>query len=142
MNSRSLTPPPRKNISPALDQLVSGESQTPASSAPSAPNTAPAAFAPPQPEASSAAVSSIYASPLPGLPWEASEVSGHHKQLISLRVPEDEYLMVKFLGETTYNDSQQSIALRGLRNEIKRMMNERGIQIHEDPKTGKLSRKK
>lgn len=160
MNGRSLTPPPtKKPPSPDLDAVVAGDNgaQTisahapqPAAAATSTVTTPPSvkaealssATTPPAVQSSEAAMSVAYASIPPVLPWEVKGVSPHHKQLISLRAPEDEYLMAKFLGDTTYGDSLQSIALRGLRNEIKRMMRDRGIAIEENKETGKLSGKK
>ena len=47
------------------------------------------------------------------------------------KMPEPEYLMLKWLAETTYNANQNRIALVALRKEIKLRMAERGITVEE-----------
>lgn len=124
-NERSLTPPP---VSRAImenreqvDRFVSGEVQS-LKPALDVPGDDGHILRPVVPK---------------NFPWRDNKVSSKHKQLMTVRVPEDEYLMARFLGETTYGESIQLIALRGLRQEIKRMMRERGVEVTEDA-TGKL----
>lgn len=69
-------------------------------------------------------------------PW--LDASPKHLKLVPLRMPEDEAMMLKYLGETTYGDSANSIMLAAVRKEIAKRMRDRGFKITLDKK-GKIS---
>ncbi len=71
-------------------------------------------------------------------PWMEAGVSPDRKRPCSIRMPETEYHMLRWLGETTYGEGFQSLMLAGARDVIKRMMLERGFRVQEDEKTGQL----
>lgn len=134
-NVKTLTPPPIAKMlmenREQIDKFVAGDTQALVAPGGEVGSTT----APPRAVGESGLAPRIVDSG--SLPWRDSKVSSKHKQLMTVRVPEDEYLMARFLGETTYGESIQLIALRGLRQEIKRMMRERGIEVTQDS-TGKL----
>lgn len=76
--------------------------------------------------------------PQNGFPWDDPLVSKHHAKQFPLRLPEDEYAMLKFIGSTTFNESAQSYALRGVRAEIARELRRRGFVVTFERGTGKL----
>lgn len=69
-------------------------------------------------------------------PWIGA--SAKHLKLVPLRMPEDEAMMLKYLGETTYGDSANSIMLTAVRKEISKRLRDRGFKVTQDRK-GKLS---
>lgn len=72
-----------------------------------------------------------------GYPWEGRSTQ-HYKQK-PFRMLEDEAEMLNYLGETTYGETSQSIFLAGIRAEISRRMRDRGFNVTQDRKTGKLT---
>lgn len=69
-------------------------------------------------------------------PWIGA--SPKHLKLVPLRMPEDEAMMLKYLGETTYGDSANSIMLTAVRKEIAKRLRDRGFRVTQDKK-GKIS---
>jgi hypothetical protein len=69
-------------------------------------------------------------------PW--IDASPKHLKLVPLRMPEDEAMMLKYLGETTYGNSANSIMLSAVRKEIAKRMRDRGFKVTQDRK-GKIS---
>lgn len=63
------------------------------------------------------------------LPWV--DADRRYKRTVMLKIPEHEFFMLKWLAGTTYEGSQQGIALAAVRAEIKRRMAERGIVVEE-----------
>lgn len=76
--------------------------------------------------------------PSRGFPWDDPSVSKHHAKQFPLRLPEDEYAMLKFIGSTTFDESAQSYALRGVRAEIAKELRRRGFVVSLERRTGKL----
>lgn len=69
-------------------------------------------------------------------PW--LDASPKHLKLVPLRMPEDEAMMLKYLGETTYGDSANSIMLSAVRKEVAKRMRDRGFKVTQDRK-GKIN---
>lgn len=69
-------------------------------------------------------------------PWEGK--STQHTKQKPFRMLEDEAEMLKFLGDTTYNQTAQSIFEEAIRIEMVKRFRERGYTVSQDPKTGKL----
>jgi hypothetical protein len=59
-------------------------------------------------------------------PWE--DANPKVPKVFNLRFTEVQYRMLWFLSETTMGETMHSIAMRGVQNEVARMMRERGIK--------------
>jgi hypothetical protein len=64
-------------------------------------------------------------------PWE--DADPRIPKTFNLRFEMPDYIRLKWLGDTTFEESMHSIAMRGALQEIDRMLRERGIQ---PPKRG------
>lgn len=73
---------------------------------------------------------------IPRFPWIGA--SPKHLKLTPLRMPEDESMMLKFIGETTYGESANSIMLAAVRKEIVKRLRDRGFKVSQDRK-GKIT---
>ena len=60
-------------------------------------------------------------------PWVGAD--RRYKQSVMLKVPEYEYLIVKWLAETTYDASQNSIYLEAMREYVIPRLRERGFTV-------------
>lgn len=61
------------------------------------------------------------------VPWLGAD--RRYKQSVMLKVPEYEYLIVKWLAETTYDASQNSIYLEAMREYVIPRLRERGFTV-------------
>lgn len=116
----SLDPEKEKSVrSEEASRFILGDAakQTPAAPAAPAPAT-PASVAP-------AAVREQY-------PWE--EGDPRYLQNFMLRIPETEFLMLKWIAGTTYGESQNSIALAAVRDALEKLLTERGFRVRRNSK--------
>jgi hypothetical protein len=60
-------------------------------------------------------------------PW--SDADKRYKQSVMLKIPEHEYRMLKWLAGTTYNASQNGIAVDAIRKAIIERMKEKGLTV-------------
>ena len=60
-------------------------------------------------------------------PWV--EGDPRYKQTVMIKMPEHEYLMLKWLAQTTYGASQTSIVLDALRLHMTQLLEARGLTV-------------
>lgn len=74
------------------------------------------------------------------LPWE--DADARFKQSVMIKVPEQEYLMLKWLAGTTYGASQTSMILEAMREYMTPRLEAKGLVVmHNEDGTLKVVRK-
>ena len=65
------------------------------------------------------------------MPWVSGDP--RYKQTVMIKMPEHEYLMLKWMAQTTYGASQTSIVMEALRLHLDTLFVKRGFQTGRSP---------
>lgn len=65
------------------------------------------------------------------MPWISGDP--RYKQTVMIKMPEHEYLMLKWMAQTTYGASQTSIVMEALRLHLDTLFAKRGFQTGRNP---------
>ena len=65
------------------------------------------------------------------MPWLSGDP--RYKQTVMIKMPEHEYLMLKWMAQTTYGASQTSIVMEALRLHLDTLFAKRGFQTGRNP---------
>lgn len=118
--------PPVRSSASMLEDLERVSDITEAPSRAAAQALAEGGAAPPPQEPAAAAPKSKPAKGRAPMPWDNLNDPGVTQQ-INCRLPQSLLAKLKFLGETTYGESQTSIIKKSLEETIAKMLKERGL---------------
>lgn len=119
---KKILPPPLRNPKEALidsdaaKAFIDGAAETPTVSTSPDPSAAPGRIA-----------SLGVMDP----PW--LDADHRYKQTVMVKMPEHEYMMLKWLAQTTYGASQTSIMLEAMRQHMDSLFAARGFSTGRDP---------